>query len=178
MAVPLIVLAILSFIGGFMNVPGALGGSTWLADYLSPVFHSDLAGVYHLDHATEYILMASVVGLTVIVIAVAYLNFVKKKKVPLEDGQLRGAASMVYHKYYVDEIYDRTVVRPLHGFARIADDVIEKLALDRLINSLGQLITGSSNVLRKVQNGSIGFYIFVMVLSIIVILTLTTVAEL
>ena len=55
---------------------------------------------------------------------------------------------------------------------------METLAIDRLVNSFGHLVTASSHVLRRLQNGSIGFYIFVMVLSIIVILTLSTVAEL
>ena len=56
--------------------------------------------------------------------------------------------------------------------------MIETLAIDRIVNSFGQLVTAGSHLLRRLQNGSIGFYIFVMVVSIIVILTLTTVAEL
>jgi NADH-quinone oxidoreductase subunit L len=179
MAIPLIVLAVLSFVGGFMNIPEALGGSNNLQEYLSPVFSAggNLA-VHHLDHATEYLLMAIVIGLTLVVIGIAYVRFVKKELVPLEDGQLGGLSKTLYHKYYVDEIYDFLIVRPIHWFAKIGDSVVEALAIDRIVNSFGHLVTASSQVLRRLQNGSIGFYIFVMVLSIIVILTLTTVAEL
>ena len=106
------------------------------------------------------------------------MRFVRKKQVPQEDGQLAGISKTLYHKYYVDEIYDFLIVKPIHWFAKIGDTVVETLAIDRIVNSFGQLVTAGSQLLRRLQNGSIGFYIFVMVLSIIVILTLTTVAEL
>ena len=179
MAIPLIVLAVLSFTGGFMNIPEVLGGSNNLHEYLSPVLNAGgVTSGHHLDHATEYLLMAIVVGLTLVVIGIAYFRFVKKKLVPLEDGQLGGVSKTLYHKYYVDEIYDFLIIKPIHWFAKIGDVVVEKLAIDRIVNSFGQLVTASSQVLRRLQNGSIGFYIFVMVIGIIVILTLTTVAEL
>ena len=133
---------------------------------------------HHLDHATEYLIMAIVVGLTLIVIWIAFMRFVGKKQVPQEDGQLAGITKTLYHKYYVDEIYDFLIVKPLHWFSAIGDTVIETLAIDRIVNSFGQVVTAGSQLLRRLQNGSIGFYIFVMVVSIIVILTLTTVAEL
>jgi len=180
MAVPLIVLAALSFVGGFLNVPEVLSGSARLEEFMSPVFNVGGSSAEHnrLDHATEYLLMAIVVGLTIIVIWIAFMRFVRKEQVPQEDGQLGGITKTLYHKYYVDEIYDFLIVKPLHWFSKIGDTVIETLAIDRIVNSFGQLVTTGSQLLRRLQNGSIGFYIFVMVLSIIVILTLTTVAEL
>ncbi len=180
MAMPLMVLAVLSFVGGFLNVPEALAGSARLEEFMSPVFNAggSPAMHHHLDHATEYLLMAIVVGLTLIVIWIAFMRFVSKKQVPQEDGQLAGITKTLYHKYYVDEIYDFLIIKPLHWFSAIGDTVIEKLAIDRIVNSFGQLVTAGSQLLRRLQNGSIGFYIFVMVVSIIVILTLTTVAEL
>lgn len=176
MSIPLTVLATLSVIGGFMNVPEALFGTAWLTEYLSPVFASSQGvGHYELDHATEYMLMAIVVGLTFVVIAVAHHRFVRKAQVPQEDGQLTGISRILYHKYYVDEIYDFLFVRPLFWFSKIADNIIEVLAIDSVVNSVGQFVTGSSKIMRRLQTGSIGFYIFVMVIGIIVILTLTTV---
>ena len=90
MAIPLMVLGVLSFVGGFMNVPEALAGSARLEEFLSPVFNAagSPATHHHLDHATEYLLMAIVVGLTLIVIWIAFMRFVRKRQVPQEDGQL------------------------------------------------------------------------------------------
>ena len=179
MAVPLMVLAVLSFVGGFMNVPEALMGSSWLQDYLSPVFapSANILSHHHLDHSTEYMLMAIVIGFTAVVIFMAYSMYVKKQQLPVEDEKLAGVGKLLYHKYYVDEIYDSLVVKPVHWFGKIGDTVIERLAIDRVVNAFGELTRGGSQLLSRFQTGSIGFYIFVMVLSIIVILTLATVGD-
>src|SRR5690606_15732151 len=60
MTVPLVILAVLAAVGGLLNVPSALGGGHALADFLSPVFADSAAvtGAFHLDHSTEYVLMA------------------------------------------------------------------------------------------------------------------------
>ena len=141
--------------------------------FLSPVFESANRGpVHHLTHTTEYLLMGSVLTLTSILIAIAYIRFVRRGGIPVGEEQVTGFGKILYHKYYVDEIYDFIIVRPLERIAKITEAVIEVLAIDRLVNSAGQFITASSQVLRRVQNGSIGFYIFVMIISIIVLLTL------
>jgi NADH-quinone oxidoreductase subunit L len=174
MTIPLILLAVLSVAGGFMNVPEALAGSSWLADYLSPVFYSKgIAPRPHLSHATEYLLMAVVLGLTAFVIAFAYARFVRKQSVPAKDGELVGAGRLLYHKYYIDEAYDLLFVKPLFLFSTFLDKVIETRAIDRLVNYTGRTVNESSRLFRRIQNGSIGFYIFVMVISIIVLLTIS-----
>ncbi len=175
MAIPLIILAILSLTGGFMNVPEVLLGSARLQNFLSPVFASaSEMEVHHLSHATEYMLMSFVVALTLIVIGIVYVRYVKKNHVPADEGRLTGLQKVLYHKYYVDEFYDVVIVKPLFWISKTTDTIIEALAIDGAVNLTGKIVTGSSNVLRKLQTGSIGFYIFIMVISIIMILTLTT----
>ena len=174
MAIPLAVLAVLSIIGGFANIPGALFGNTWLSGYLKPVFDAAGNTSAHLSHVTEYMLMAIVLGTTALVIAFAYVRFVKKAKIPAEDRHLIGVARVVYRKYYIDEIYDYVIVRPLFMLSRFSDRVIETLAIDKLVNTIGHALTGASSLFRSIQTGSIGFYIFVMVVSIILLLTITT----
>ena len=176
MAVPLIVLALLSVVGGIMNVPAALFGNAWLTAYLTPVFRSAVSTSAHqLSHSTEYLLMAIVISLTILVIAFAYVRFIKTRRVPAEDGKLTGVGKLLYHKYYVDEIYDQLIVQPLLKLSRFSDRVIETLAIDGIVNSIGQTITGASQIFRRIQTGGIGFYIFVMVISIVVLLTITAV---
>ena len=119
-------------------------------------------------------LMAFVVALTLIVIGIVYVRYVKKNHVPADEGRLTGLQKVLYHKYYVDEFYDVVIVKPLFWISKTTDTIIETLAIDGAVNLTGKIVTGSSNVLRKLQTGSIGFYIFIMVISIIMILTLTT----
>jgi NADH-quinone oxidoreductase subunit L len=119
--------------------------------------------------------MGTVIALTLIVIGVAYARFVRKATVPVPDSQLSGIGKLLSHRYYIDEIYDFVFVKPLHWLSKFSDNVIERLGIDGLVNSIGQLVTSSSAVLRRLQNGSIGFYIFIMVISIIVMLAFATV---
>jgi NADH-quinone oxidoreductase subunit L len=172
--IPLSVLAVLSLVGGFMGVPEALGGSHWLNNYLAPVFAAskELTEGHHehLSHSTEYALMAGIVGATIILIVIAYLRYVKSNHVPVADEQMGGVQRTLANKYYVDEIYDAIIVKPLHWISGVFDAVIEKMGIDKLVNTLGNSVVWSSRTARLLQTGSIGYYIFIMVLGIVLIL--------
>jgi NADH-quinone oxidoreductase subunit L len=174
--IPLIILAILSFAGGFMGVPEALGGSHWLSEFLSPVFAGSVIEHHHLDHATEYALMAVIVVLTLVMIGIAYMIYVNKKSIPVSEGEkLSTVHQTVYKKYFVDELYQAIVVKPLYWLSHAFDIFVEKLGIDRMVNWFGGSVEEGSKALRLLQSGSIGFYIFAMVIGIIVLLTLTVI---
>lgn len=171
--IPLISLAILSAIGGFMNIPEALGGSGWLTEFLNPVLAQSqpLLVAHHLGYETEYVLMGVVIALTVVMILLAYIRYVKKNTIPVAEGKPTNAIhQVVYHKYFVDELYDILIVKPLYWLSGRFDTVIERLAIDRVVNSVGGIVVESSKVLRLLQQGGIGFYIFAMVLGVVVML--------
>src|SRR5690606_21261767 len=73
MTLPLIILAVLSIVGGFINIPEALGGSQSLAQFLAPVFADarSVATPFHLNHNTEYVLMglSAVAGIVMAMVA-------------------------------------------------------------------------------------------------------------
>lgn len=174
--IPLICLAVLSVVGGFMGVPEVLGGSHWLNEYLSPVFVSSKELVeanHHLDHSTEYALMGTVVVLTLIVIAIAYIKYGKNKHVPAADASLSGGAKLLANKYYIDELYNAIIVKPLYWLSNIFDIFIERLGIDRIVNAFGGSVVEGGKVTRVTQSGSIGYYIFLMVIGIVLILTYT-----
>jgi len=170
---PLIVLAVLSAIGGFMGIPEALGGSHWLGDFLAPVFAQSKGHVeaHALTHSTEYMLMGGVVVLTLIIIAYAYSRYVSKNHVPVEEGQITSPLQRtLYNKYYVDEIYDAIVVKPLYWLSQQFYSVVEKSGIDRLVNSSGRGLESGSKFARLIQTGRVGYYIFVMVVGIALLL--------
>lgn len=169
---PLIVLAVLSAVGGFMGVPEALGGSHWLEGFLSPVFEQSHSGEGHaLSHSTEYMLMAGVVGLTLIIIAFAYSRYVSKNHVPVEEGKIEGSVQRtLYNKYYIDEIYDAIVVRPLYWISQQFYSIIERSGIDALVNSSGKGLQSGSRFARLLQTGALGYYIFIMVIGIALLL--------
>ncbi len=170
--IPLIILAGLSALGGFMGVPEVLGGSNWVGRFLSPVFSksAELNAEHHLSHTTEYVLMGTIVVFTLVVIALAYSRYIGKAHVPVAEGELSGVHKTIYHKYYVDEIYDSLIVKPLYWLSKLLDIVIEKSGIDKLVNLAGDAVYDWSKIFRLVQNGSLGYYIFVMVIGVILMI--------
>jgi NADH-quinone oxidoreductase subunit L len=174
MTIPLVVLAVLSAVGGFINVPEVLGGHHWLSQFLSPVlaYTNALSGeALALDHATEYVLMAVSVGAALIAIAIAYVMYISRKAVPAADTEERAALSKLsYHKFYIDELYDAMITRPLDAISQFFFKVVDKLGIDGLVNGLGTGAKEASKGLRLIQTGNVGFYIFMMVVGIIALL--------
>jgi NADH-quinone oxidoreductase subunit L len=160
-------------LGGFLGVPEALFGSNKIGHFLNPVFEKSqvLLEEVQLSHTTEYALMAFVVGLTLVLIFVAYTTYVKRGAVPVADGESTSSLhKLSYNKFYVDQIYDALIVKPLFHLSAFVEKYIEKAGIDKLVNGIGVSIDGSSRMARLLQNGNIGFYIFAMVISIILIL--------
>jgi NADH-quinone oxidoreductase subunit L len=171
MTLPLIVLAVLSVIGGALNIPESLGGHQWLAHWLTPVIAHHAEGP---DHATEYALMAvSVVGV-LISIAIANNKYNKQGHVPVPDEAKRSAfANLSYHKFYIDELYDLIIRRPLDAFSTFFYKIVDRKIIDGIVNGLGWGTSETSKGLRLLQTGNVGFYIFMMVAGIISLLLYT-----
>src|SRR5690606_4865330 len=103
--------------------------------------------------------------------------YVKKNRLPAPEGQSLGAFhKLVYNKYYIDEVYDNTILKPMNFLSKAMDAVVERLLIDRLVNNAGRAITWGGKTLRLIQTGNTGFYIFAMVISIIVLLVVQTFA--
>lgn len=177
MTIPLIILGALSIVGGLMGVPEALHGSHTLKQFLAPVFAaSDLRVLPHIiAHQTEYMLMAIAVVTIIILIFVTYSKYVKNAEVPVKEGEtLKPLHKILYHKYYVDEIYDALFVKPIAWLSKQFHSVIELKFIDAIVNSLGNLVVWCSGTLRLAQTGNIGFYLLIMTLSSILIIFINT----
>lgn len=173
MTTPLVCLAVLSAVGGFMGIPEVLGGTHGLKNFLAPVFEGSqsLLSQHHVSHTTEFILIGVVVALTLVIIFFAYNLYVSRKKVPRsEDTALTTFHNLVYNKYYVDQIYEKIILKPMNFLYKALDAIIEKLLIDKIVNGTGRVVTWGGKTLRLVQTGNTGFYIFAMVISIIILL--------
>jgi len=171
MTFPLIVLAVLSAVGGLLNVPEALGGGHWLGEFLSPVFADTnaVATPFHLSHSTEYILMAvSTVG--AVGMAIFALNKYGRLTSTNEVAEPSFLYKLSYHKFYIDELYDTLVVKPLDALSIVFYKVFDRGGIDRLVNAVGEFFVLSGRGIRQIQNGHVGFYIFMMVIGIVAIM--------
>jgi len=174
MTIPLVVLAILSVFGGLIGVPEVLGGHHWLAQFLSPVlvYTKAVSGeAVPLDHATEYLLMGISVGAALLAISIAYVTYVSRKVLPISDAENRSFLSKLsYHKFYIDEVYEALITRPLDAISTFFYKVVDKLGIDGLVNGAGTTAKEASKTLRLIQTGNVGFYIFMMVAGIVALL--------
>ena len=163
--VPLIVLAILSFFGGIISLPG----HSWLNHYLAPLFSKATHEAHSLG-STEYMLMAIATVGALIGIGIAYKKYLKDNTVPNEDTEITGISKVLYNKYYVDEIYDALFVKPINMLSDFFKEYVEK-TLSSMIFGLGKITNGLAIQGGKIHNGSIGLYLFAFVIGIIAILT-------
>ena len=173
MTVPLIVLAILSALGGLIGIPEVFGGSHWLAGFLAPVFEASASKSAHLslDHTTEYILMAVSVGVAIIAMLYAYNRYIKQAHVPANEITERsGLARLSYNKFFIDEIYDVLITRPLNSLSGFFFRTVDKAGIDGLVNGFGRGAVEASKTFRLLQSGMVGFYIFMMVAGILALL--------
>jgi NADH-quinone oxidoreductase subunit L len=171
--IPLIILAVLAAVGGFLGIPGDNGQHHWLQQFLAPVFapSNKIMPVVDLPEATDYALMAVSVGAAVLAIIYAYIKYNKKAHVPVADTEERSFwANLSYHKFYIDELYDFTIRKPLDALSEFFYKVMDRSAIDGLVNGIGQAPVEASKGFRLLQTGNVGFYIFMMVAGIIAVL--------
>ena len=179
MTLPLIVLAILAAVGGFMNAPFFLGeDNAYLSNYLAPLFTysqkvNPAAFGAEVDHATELMLIGLSVGAGVLGILLAYVMYVSRGVRPVEDGESRGfLENLVYHKYYIDELYNALLVRPIMWLSRGLYRFVENGIIDPIVNGFGRVTLGGGQLLRYVQTGSVETYLILMVVGIVLVMAL------
>ena len=171
---PLVVLGALSLAGGALNLPELVGGKPWLEHWLQPVtaLADRMRPVVELSPVVEWTL----VGGAVLVAALGMLGAVRllrpealvaARLAPPETGLGR----LLWKKWYVDEIYDAVIVRPVQWLAR---EVLWKTIDVRLVDGL--LVNGSATTSRalgwlgsRLQTGEVGFYVALFVVGVLVV---------
>jgi NADH-quinone oxidoreductase subunit L len=167
MTIPLVLLAILAIAGGWVGIPQViLPDAHALEHFLAPVFakSNELREEHHLDHSTEWMLMAvSVIGALTAAV-VAWWRY--SRRPDLEDA--RGFGKILANKWYVDELYDKIIVGPINAIGRFFNHQVEKNVIDWIVNGSGRLVQYGSRQMRWMQSGQVGSYVLLMVLGMLV----------
>jgi NADH-quinone oxidoreductase subunit L len=180
MVVPLVILAVLSVIGGYVGVPGSLGGSNHFDKFLGPVFRTTLpsgsqstaigerATSEKENEGTEPKGAASTelmfTGISVIAaflgFGFAWLLYYHSPDLPDRiAASLYGGYEMLVHKYYVDELYGALFVKPLiDGSTRILWQDMDRKVIDAAVNDAGYGAEHVSDQVRHMQSGNIRSY--------------------
>lgn len=169
MTVPLWILGILSVVGGWIGFPEwILPDAHRLESLLAPIFADSTALATehaHLTHAQEWMITG---GATLAIVLVIFLAIRSSLRQQISSTPSTGLAGILENKWYVDEIYDNAIVKPLQSFADLLKNVIEKSGIDGLVNGVGKLVQYGSRQIRLVQSGQAGNYLLIMVLSMVV----------
>jgi NADH-quinone oxidoreductase subunit L len=160
---PLVILAILSVIGGWVGVPAAMGGHDEIGHFLDPVFAispTAEAATTAASHGLELSLAFVSVLVALAGLYIAYIFYYKK---PRTAAAIAGRAPALYrlveNKFYVDEIYSALIVTPLQMFSRLfLGGLIDGGIVSGSGAAAGGLTKGLSSLVRRVQSGNIRSY--------------------
>jgi NADH-quinone oxidoreductase subunit L len=170
MTIPLVILAFCSVFGGFLGIPEVFArDSHLLGRFLSPVLGSASgAETPGPGGSTDLWLMvlSSVLALGTLLYALGRFS----KKPDLEEP--KGLGKMMADKWYVDEIYEALVVKPLKAFGKFLDELVERSVIDWVVNGAGRLVQYGSRQVRLLQSGQVGAYVLLMVIGIVVLFLL------
>ena len=169
MTLPLVVLAILSVVGGFINLPHFIGHGEYqnLAHWLEPLY------VYGAKHAEvpfniEMILLAITLVMVAAVFFIVRNIYVTKNKMAQPEENYKGWERLSAKKLLIDELYNATVVKPVEGLGK-GTRMFDKL-MDRFFNFVGFGAVESGRAFKKFQNGNVENYVLIMSLAIGLIL--------
>jgi NADH-quinone oxidoreductase subunit L len=179
MAVALVLLAVGSVLAGYVGVPHAFGGSNRIEQFLEPSFTAG-GEAQAADHeesaaATES-LERGLAGVSIVValtgIGLATYFFLKNRRAADSvSARFAGLHRLLEHKYYVDEIYDAAVVRPIRI---VSEDGLWKgvdvRVIDGSVNGVGDVVDRGGELLRRVQTGSVRVYAASLFFGVVLIL--------
>jgi NADH-quinone oxidoreductase subunit L len=178
MTIPLVILAVGSVLAGFVNVPALLGGNEALHHFLDPVYlepqgraEATEAAHHEMSHGLEWALVFLAVAVAAAGIFLAWTVYGKKG---LEGGRtwaqrFPAAHRLLANKYYVDEIYDRIIVRPLAALSRFFWKVVDTFVIDGAVNAGAFLTELTGDLGRFTTTGNVRNYALYFFLGVVLL---------
>ncbi len=175
MTLPLIVLAVLSIVGGFVGIPASLGGGNAIERWLAPVFEPanvQIALGHEAEPSTEILLMVLSIAMAVGGILAARRVYLRKPEIAARlSTSFGGVYRLLLNKYYVDEGYDLAVVRPIRdGSDKLLWKGFDVGIIDGVVNGAATVVALVSGLIRRIQTGVTQGYALVFVIGIVVVL--------
>jgi NADH-quinone oxidoreductase subunit L len=168
MTIPLIILAILSCVGGGLGLSSLFSHHHFADTFLSSVLTN--ANIPHPSHLFEIVVLVVSVVLLAIIIFITRSYYTKKQNVPTSADEETGLGRILSKKYYFDEIYNTLIQKPIEWLSNFAHDFIDRKFIDGIVNLSGRGVTVCGNYLRRVQTGNVEFYLLAMVVGVIAFL--------
>ena len=172
MTIPLIVLAALATVGGWVGLPDGFLWGDRFGEYLAPsVATLPHAAAHHPSGAVLAFLIGSASVMALGGIYVAYALYGRPSTLP--DRAVAGAPGvyrLLWNKYYVDEIYDALFLRPYVALSRFFWQVVDSQLIDGAVNGVGELVRWSGSRVRRLQTGNVQAYALAMLIGAICVI--------
>ena len=174
MLIPLVVLAFLSIVGGFLGFPAASAINNFLSPVVSSVAHHGMVDggeVHHVSNSLMFSMMGISTGIALVGIFLAYVMYIKNPDLPAKIVErFKLVYKIIFNKYYVDEIYDTTIVKPTVKSSFFLWRVIDARVIDGFVNGIARLVELKSEILRLFQTGYVRNYALSMVFGGVIII--------
>ncbi len=177
MTIPLMILAFLAVVGGYIGIPEIFSGEhgNVFHNWLMPVFAAadrKMAVYGTHTHLEEIVLMVISVAAALGAIYAAYIIYTKRIEVANKTAsKLKGLYTTLFNKYYVDEAYEFAVIKPIQkGSEKLLWKFFDVKIVDGIVNGAASLVDVVSSVIRKMQTGVAQFYLIIMSLGIALVL--------
>ncbi|HYB90992.1 MAG TPA: NADH-quinone oxidoreductase subunit L [Candidatus Binataceae bacterium] len=165
MTIPLIVLAIFSIAGGWVGLPEGLLWGNAFARFLAPV-----TGIFKPSmEASAPVLSGIATGVTGVGVLAAYFGYLRMPGIPaLMAWRARNLHQLLLDKYYVDQLYDLIVTRPLFFMSsRVFGRVVDTIAIDGTVNGAGLTVESTGELVRHAETGNVQHYALVYLAGVI-----------
>lgn len=171
--IPLLVLALLSILGGFIGFPTASAINSFLAPVIGGGHHgvADGGDLHHVSNSLMFSMMGISTGIAIVGILLAYLMYIKQPDLPAKIvGKFKLIYTIIYNKYYVDEIYDATIVKPTVKTSFILWKIVDVKIIDGFVNAVARIVELKSEVLKLFQTGYVRNYALSILLGGVIII--------
>ena len=173
MTVPLMVLAVLSVVGGLLNLPHLFGGHEPMKHFLETAAEAIHFEEIELSAATEWILMGITTVLVFATIAFAYGRFAKRTTLDGEEADMPFFKRLIAQRWRIDELYAALIEKPYGWLSVHFHSIGEKGIMVPLMNGVGDAALRMGNVVRKLQTGNASFHLLAMVGGLLIFLIIT-----
>ena len=162
MTIPLIVLAILATVGGWVNIPDRLLWGDAFVRFLAPAVGTFKPAI----EASSFDLSLLALAASLIGLVLAWVLYIQLPGIPfLLAWRLKPAYDLLLNKYYIDELYNLVVTRPLFWISEnVLNRAIDEYAIDGAAEGIGLAVQTGGQVARRAETGNVQHYAFVYLL--------------
>jgi NADH-quinone oxidoreductase subunit L len=172
MTAPLVILAVLAVIGGWIGLPGEWLWGDAIGHYLAPALAAPPGHHGHPSPGTLAFLMVVTTLVALGGIAGAWLLYVRRPDLP---GRIAAAARWIYDvlwdKYWIDEVYETLFLGPYRMACGFSWRAVDSVLIDGIVNGVGRGVSAAAISWRRLQTGNVQHYALGMVVGAVVVLS-------